>query len=227
MAMGFKYLYYNEQKGVDDDMAYEVKITFDEWEEFLNFMTELHNREMRNLEEVNRIDKNQIRFENLEDADEDIEALIQQYPVAFKDTSKNEAEIRKIHLITEKMTKRPAGFLKPGSAITTADIFSRIKGTFKAEEFFLALPMAIAALFRIRCREKFKDGQMRLWQDQMDIALFLTAEHGFNSKGLENALDLLDKYNFVDIDKDYTEDKKKPRWIGYNKLDSFFKELLK
>lgn len=206
-------------------MAYEIKITFDKWDEFLNFMTDLHNKEMWNLEAANRMGKNQFRFENLEDAAEDIEALIKQYPVAFKDTSKNEVETSKLHLISEKMIKRSTGFLKPDSAITAADIFFRIKGTFKAEEFFLALPMAIAALFRIRCGEKFKDGQMRLWQDQIDLALFLATEHDFNSKGLKNALDLLDKYNFIDIDKDYTEDKEKPR-ILYRANDALYNLLL-
>lgn len=206
-------------------MAYEIKVSFEKWDEFWNFMTDLHNREMRNAEGANTVDENKLKFENLEDADEDIEALKQQYPVAFEDTSKNEAEIKKIHLIAEKMARRPKGFLKPASAITTADIFSRIKGTFKSEEFFLALPMAIAALFRIRCGDKFQEGQTRPWQDQMDLALFLLTEHGFNSKGLENALDLLDEYNLIDIDKDYTEDKENPR-IMYRANDELYNMLL-
>ncbi|WP_175490554.1 hypothetical protein [Pelosinus propionicus] len=169
--------------------------------------------------------KNQFRFKNLEDINEDIEALIKQYPFAFKDTSKNEAETRKTHLISGKMIKRSTEFLKSDSAITAADIFSRIKGTFKSEEFFLALPMAIAALFRIRCGDKFQEGQTRPWQDQMDLALFLTTEHDFHSKGLKNALDLLDKYNFIDIDKDYTENKEKPR-ILYRANDALYNLLL-
>ena len=224
MAMGFKDLFYNEQKGDDDDMAYEVKITFDKWGEFLNFMTDLHNREMRNAEEA-YIDKNQFRLENLEDSDEDIEALTQQYPVAFEDTSKNETEIKKIHLITEKMAKRPKRFLKPASAITTADIFSRIKGTFASEKFFVALPLTIAALFHIRCGDKFEEGQMRPWQDQIDLALFLLTEYGFNSKGLENALVLLDEYNLIDIDKNYTADKENPR-ILYRANNELYNMLL-
>lgn len=222
MAMGFKYLYYNEQKG-DDAMAYEIKLSFEKWDEFLNFMTDLHNREMRNMEEANNMDENKFQFKNLEDADEDIEALIQQYPVAFENTS--ESEIRKIHRITEKMGKRPGGCLKPASEITIAYIFSRIKDTFASEEFFLALPLAIAALFLIRCGDKFEDSKNQIWQDEMDLSLFLLMEFGFNSKGIRNAISLLDEYNLIDIDKDYSQDKKNPR-ITYRPNEDLYNLLL-
>ena len=206
-------------------MAYEIKISFDKWHEFLNFMTDLHNREMQNIEEVNSLDKNRFRLEEIED-DEDVEALMQQYPVAFEDTSrKNEAEIRKIHLITEKMAKRPKGYLKPASAITTAYILSRIRKTFTEDKFFLALPLAIAALFRIKCGDTFDEKQPRPWQDVMDLYLFLSNEYGFNAKGVENALEVLDEYNFLNIYKDYTEDEENPK-IAYQANDELYNLLL-
>lgn len=205
-------------------MTYEIKLSFEKWHEFLNFMTDLHNREMQNVAEVNSLDKTKFRFEELED-DEDIEALMQQYPVAFQDTSKNEAEIKRIHLITEKMAKRPKYFLKPASAITTSYILSRIKKTFTSDKFFLALPLTIAALFRIKCGNKFEEGQTRTWQDVMDLYLFLFDEYGFNSQGVENALELLDEYNFLNIDKDYGEDKKNPK-LTFQANDELYNLLL-
>jgi len=206
-------------------MGYEIKLSFEKWHEFLNFMTDLHNREMQNIEEVNHLDKNKFRFEKLEDIDEDIEDLMQQYPVAFEDTSKNEAEIKRIYLVTEKMAKRPKGYLKPASAITTAYILSQIRKTFTSDKFFLALPLTIAALFRIQCGNKFDEGQPRPWQDLMDMYLFLSNEYGFNAKGVENALEVLDEYTFLNIDKDYTEDKENPR-ITYQANDELYNLLL-
>ena len=206
-------------------MGYEIKLSFEKWHEFLNFMTDLHNREMQNIEEMKHMEKGKFRFEEIE-SDEDIEALMQQYPIAFEDTSqKNEAEIRKIHLITEKMAKRPKGYLKPASTITTAYILSRIKKTFTEDKFFLALPLTIAALFRIKCGNTFDEGQPRHWQDLMDMYLFLSNEYGFNAKGVENALEVLDEYNFLNIDKDYTEDKENPK-ITYQANTDLYNLLL-
>lgn len=206
-------------------MAYEIKLSFEKWHEFLNFISDLHSREMRNAEEVKHMDNSKFRFENFEE-EEDIEELMQLYPVAFEDTSqKNEAEIRKIHLITEKMAKRPKNFLKPASAITATYILSRIKEIFTSDKFFLALPLTIAALFRISCGNKFSEGQPRPWQDVMDLYLFLLSEYGFNSKGVENALDLLDEYNFLNIDKDYSADKKNPK-ITFQANDELYNLLL-
>ncbi|MBU2700451.1 hypothetical protein Ga0466249_001543 [Sporomusaceae bacterium BoRhaA] len=206
-------------------MGYEIKLSFEKWHEFLNFMTDLHNREMQNIEEVNSLDKNKFRFEKLEDIDEDMEELMQQYPVAFEDTLKNAAEIKRIHLVTEKMAKRPKGYVKPASAITTTYILSRIKKTFTSDKFFLALPLTIAALFRIKCGNTFEDSQTRTWQDLMDLNLFLLNEYGFKSKGVENALEVLDEYNLLNIDKDYTEDKENPK-ITYQANDELCNLLI-
>jgi len=207
-------------------MGYEIRLSFDKWEKFLDFMTDLHNREMRELEEMTDMEeknfKPRFRFENL-DEDEDIDELMEQYPIAFQDTS--ESEIKKIHLITEKMARRPKGFLKPASTITVDYILSRLKKTFSPDKFFLALPLTIAALFRIRCGEKFEEGQKRPWQDEMDLNLFLLTEYGFNSRGVKNALALLDEYNLLDIDKNYEKDKNHPR-IVYRPNDELYNLLI-
>lgn len=206
-------------------MTYEIKLSFEKLHEFLNFMSDLHNREMRNAEEVKHMDNSKFRFENFEE-EEDIEELMQLYPVAFEDTSqKNEAETRKIYLITEKMANKPKNFLKPAAAITVTYILSRIKEIFTSDKFFLALPLTIAALFRISCGNKFSEGQPRHWQDVMDLYLFLSNEYGFNANGVENSLKLLDEYNFLNIDKDYTEDKENPK-VTYQANNDLYNLLL-
>ena len=205
-------------------MAYEIKLSFEKWHEFLNFISDLHSRVMRNAEDVMFMYNSKFRYENFEE-EEDIEALMQLYPVAFEDTSRNEAEIKRIHLITEKMAKRPKDCLKPASAITTAYILSRIKKTFTSDKFFLALPLTIAALFRIKCGNKFEEGQKRTWQDVMDLYLFLFTEYGFNSRGVENALEVLAEYNFLNIDKNYAEDKDNPE-VTYQANNDLYNLLL-
>ena len=59
----------------------------------------------------------------------------------------------------------------------------------------------------------------------MDMYLFLSNEYGFNAKGVENALEVLDEYNFLNIDKDYTEDKENPK-IAYQANNELYNLLL-
>lgn len=205
-------------------MGYKIEIEFDKWTEFLNFMADLHNREIREGMHIMEEDKDKFKFENLEEADEDIEKLMQQYPIAFCDTS-SEDEIRKFHALTEKMAKRPVGAIKPATVITTSFILDRVKNTLASDKLFLALLLTIAALFKIRCGEKFSDGQKRLWQDEMDLGLFLLVEYGFNNNGIKNALEVLDEYNLINIDKDYTEDKNNP-YVTYRATDELYNMLL-
>lgn len=205
-------------------MGYEIRLSFDKWTEFLNFMSDLHNREIKEGMHIMNEDKDNFRFENLDEADEDIEELMQQYPIAFCDTT-DEDEIRKIHEITEKMAKRPVGAIKPATVITTTFILNRIKNTFASDKIFLALLLTIAALFKIKCGDKFSDGKKRLWQDKLDLGLFLLTEYGFNRRGIENALEILDEYNLIDINKDYQEDKNNPH-MTYRATDELYNMLL-
>lgn len=210
-------------------MGYKIEIEFDKWEEFLCFAADLHNREIKRLEEeMTELERE--NFKKLEE-EEDIDELKKQYPIAFQNTAykaynaEEKEEIRKIQTITEKMAKRQENELKPASAITTSYILSKITKIIPAKELFLGLPLTIAALFRIKCGDEFETNQSCPWQDYADLVLFLYTEYGFKAEGVKNGLKLLDEYNLIDINKDYQESRENPH-ITYRAADELYNLLL-